>query len=188
MDTETTGLDSKTQEIIEFACIVDINGKEVDRKTWEIRPELWDNISPEALKVNKRTIPELKKFQLTQKQFLIEFIKFIKDYVDMNDKWDYFVIGAHNASFDKDMLYETFCRYGIQKRWDTIFRHQLIDTSVFPIFTHYMDKDQYNCHYSLKQTAQQFEVPFDKKKAHGAMYDTEVCRRLFRKSIGVDDD
>lgn len=52
IDTETTGLDKNTHELLAFGAIVMINGNIVEQMDIKIRPQHLESADPEALKVN----------------------------------------------------------------------------------------------------------------------------------------
>src|SRR5271156_5348456 len=57
LDTETTGLDSTTHEIIELS-IYRINDNR--QQTWFIRPQFPERSSPDALRINGHKLDDLK--------------------------------------------------------------------------------------------------------------------------------
>lgn len=61
-DTETTGLDAKLNEVVQFAFIIEINKKVVAEENFKLRPERPDHISDEALKVTGKTRSDLMAY------------------------------------------------------------------------------------------------------------------------------
>lgn len=103
VDVEATGLDINRNEIVSIGAI-DI---ETGKKFYiECRPENFDSISDEALKVNGFSVEQLKKIGTTKKEALEGLIKFL-------DSFDDAVIVGYCVSFDVTMLYKMAESVGI---------------------------------------------------------------------------
>ena len=61
-DTETTGLDPVKNDIIQLACIIEIDNQVVDEFEFKIKPFDFQNISQEALDVHGYTLEMLREF------------------------------------------------------------------------------------------------------------------------------
>ncbi len=105
-DTETTGTDPNLNDILQLACIIDINGDVVEEKQWFMQPFNYDNISEEALEVNDLKLEVIKDYMPPQEAHkeLISFLsRFVDRYAKKADK-NKFQMGGYNIRFDQDFL------------------------------------------------------------------------------------
>ena len=86
-DVETTGLSHYKNDIIQFACLVEIEGKVVDEYETKIRPFDLTAIDPKALEVNGLTLNEVKDFP-DPKIVYNTLVGFLSSYVDKFKKED----------------------------------------------------------------------------------------------------
>lgn len=186
MDTETTGLYDNQHEIIELACLIEIEGKIVEETKWYPKPDKFDNISEQSLKINRTTVEELQSRELSQKQFLLDLTSMILRHVDRKNKYDFLTPAGHNVGFDVGFLKSLFRKYNKLEFYESLFDYHVLDTSFLGISTHYLNKNLKNTHYGLCPTSESFGLDVNRSELHGAMYDTKLSRNLFRKSLGLD--
>lgn len=129
-DVETTGLDPQKQDIIQFACMVEIDGEIKEAMDITMQPFDYDAISPEALLVHGRSVEDLKTYQ-TPQQAYAEIVKLFGKYINKYDKSDKFQPAAYNAHFDMDFLKAFFAKngnvyFGSYMTWRTIDPLQLL--------------------------------------------------------------
>ncbi|HBX25110.1 MAG TPA: PolC-type DNA polymerase III, partial [Firmicutes bacterium] len=116
-DTETTGLSSRYDRIIEFGGILVENGQIVGRLNQYINPEM--HIPEESSKVNHIT-DEMVKDKPTIKEVLPKILEFFGDTI----------LVAHNATFDVGFINAALERVGMPP-----IKNPIIDT--IPI-SHYL--------------------------------------------------
>ncbi len=175
-DVETTGLDSSINEIIQLACIIEVDGIVKERKEWKVRPNDFNNINPEALQVTGFTIEQLKLFPESKFVFL-EFIKFLDKYIDKFDRSDKFSIGAYNGKFDCDFLQNFFKKHN-HKYYGSYFNYKLIDPLAIVRWLEYNQKLTGLENNKLETLARHFDIKID---AHDALSDIEATMVLERK-------
>ena len=96
IDTETTGLSSQKNDIIQIAGLVTEDGKVLDEFNFKCQPVNWNTISKQALQINNTTIEDLKKYEMPQATF-IHFLKILEKHFD----GEKFIIAGQNVkAFD----------------------------------------------------------------------------------------
>lgn len=106
-DCETTGLDPKVHEVVQFAFIIEVNKKVVHEANFKLRPMKPDTISEEALKVTGKTVADLMAYPERHIQFariLEDLGRFVSKY-DRNDKLHWV---GQNAPFDMAFMRALF--------------------------------------------------------------------------------
>lgn len=150
-DTETTGLSTRYDKIIEFGAVKVEGGMVVDRLDILINP----GVEVSSFIEGKTHITnEMLKGQKTIKEAMPEILRFIGDYV----------LVSHNAPFDYEMFNEAF--KGIYGR---DFIHPVIDTIPLSRFIFPEARS-----HSLGNLCKRLEVEYDEDSAHRADYDAQV--------------
>lgn len=103
-DTETTGLIAGVHSVIQIAGVVFRNGVEKQRFNFLCQPKRWDNIEPEALDVNGRTLEELKE-AMPYERCVQKVIDILESYASEGEKIQ---LVAHNMPFDYRMTKALF--------------------------------------------------------------------------------
>jgi DNA polymerase-3 subunit epsilon len=176
-DTETSGLDSKTNDILTIGGIIEIDGEVEEEFYLEMQSFNYDNISEEALKINGLELKKIKTFmspKLAYKQLQRIFSKYINRY----NKLDKFTCVGHNVRFDLDFLTE-FWKKNNDKYLGSYIDYHFLDTMVILNLMMYKKAIQLeNC--KLVTATQKFGIKLD---AHNAMNDIKATRELFKKLI-----
>lgn len=161
IDTETTGLipNNLFHEIIEIACIVEIDRKRVETFHSKIKPMNIERANPQALKINH--------YQTEDWITAPTFEKIAQKIQDIFDDVD--VVIGHNVKFDIEFLNEHFISHGMRpikaKQIDTItlcFEH------LVPIGLK-----------SLSMDGIRDFLKWDTKKSHTALKDVEDVFKLW---------
>jgi len=107
LDLETTGLNHKTNGVIELAILIERKNKIVDSLLLNIKPFKGCKFTKEALEINGKTKKQIKKYpsEKEQVQKLIEFL-------DLN-KVSYTQLAGYNVQFDMRFLKELLRRHDI---------------------------------------------------------------------------
>lgn len=103
-DTETTGLSSQNDRIIEFGCVIVENGRIVDRFDTFINPQMDLTDSAEAMAINKITEDDLRDAP-TIEQAMPKILEKLGNHI----------LVAHNATFDIGFLNAALSRMGMPK-------------------------------------------------------------------------
>lgn len=102
-DVETTGLSPVKNDIIQFACIIEIDGEVKEEFEVKIKPFDFTTIQKSALEVTGMEIEDLYGFTPPKVAFMQIQALFAK-YIDRMDKNDKFIPVAYNGKFDLDFL------------------------------------------------------------------------------------
>lgn len=158
IDTETTGLKSKDDRVMEIGCVKFDKSGELGRFSLLINPECTiPAVVTEITNITNDQVCNEKKFS----EIADDFLSFIKDTT----------IIAHNANFDLGFLNMELERCGKKP-----LQNQYIDTLqltrwAFPL----------NEHWNQVYLAKQFEINIE--AAHRAYDDARVCKEIFLKTV-----
>ena len=122
LDTETTGLDPKAQDVIQVAGVLQINGKEYERFNFKCQPFSYENIQVAALKINRTTVEMLKTYP-TPAQTCNQLCDLLDRYV-FGYKTKFTLIGQ-NVAFDINFLKEFFIKNGREALFDKYFQKNI---------------------------------------------------------------
>jgi len=103
-DTETTGVNTKVDDIIQIAGVEIVKGKIGNKIMFYLETEKFINDRASSLKIHKITNQFLDKNAINKKEGLIEFLDFIKDDALL----------AHNATFDFNILNANLEKIGLE--------------------------------------------------------------------------
>lgn len=178
-DTETTGLDSVKNDIIELSIY---RLSDDVQKTWLIKPTNVDNIDVGALRVNGHKMEDLKgltkegrETYLESSLAIIEIENFLsQDIVPAENR----VLIGHNINFDKNMLEQLWKKCNAFDSFP--FGRRILDTMITELYLDYV-KDDFAEGYSLKNLAKKYEIR--NEKAHSAASDTKCTVEVFRKQV-----
>lgn len=173
-DTETTGLNSWKNDIIQFACMVEINGEIVEEWETKVMPLDFTSIEPKALEVNGLTMAMLKTYP-HPREIHQQMCKLFGKYISKFDKVDKFAPIGYNVKFDVDFL-QNFFKKCDDKYYGSWFSWRLVD----PIYTLYeMDymREIALPDYKLSTVCAHFGIPL---KAHDALSDIRATRELLK--------
>ncbi len=125
-DVETTGLDSRINDIIQLGYQLEIDGKIATEGDIRMRPVNPDAIDPTALRICNLTKDEIMQYQDTRSQYEL-FVKDLDRFIDKFDRADKAYPAGYNVAFDYQFLtalpYKIGERYGI----GSYINHMLLD-------------------------------------------------------------
>lgn len=179
IDLETTGLDPKKNGIVEIAGIIE-SGNVVKEFQYRSRPFAEDEISQEALDVNRLTQDQINEFPPAKDVHRI-LVKLFSRYVNRYNRKDKFFFIAFNALFDSQFLREFFKKTGDQY-YGSYFWHPPIDVMTLAAF-HLMKNRPEMPDFHLGTVARHVGIEYNESVAHAAMYDVVVTRELYYKLI-----
>lgn len=176
IDTETTGLNTKEHGIYQIAYIIDIDGEVKEKGEILFNPgEVL--FSEEALKVNGKTVEEIKSFQSAKAAKQI-FESIMSKYVDKYNKNDKFIPAGFNVKFDLDMIRAWWDSQN-DKYYGSWFDYHFIDIMALSMIHFYLGKLKLP-NYKLKSLCDHFKIKLD---AHDAMNDIIATRELLTHLI-----
>ena len=164
VDTETTGLDLSptNQEVIEYAIILERNGKTIDTICHKVKPSRLELAHPKALELNGYTESEWSN-ALSKEEAANTIEKILCGNKNL-------IVVGHNISFDRRGLNALLEEVGSEKR----ITHRVFDTQAL-VYEHLFD-------LGLKSTSLdrvRVWLGWSKEKAHTAEKDAQDCRKLF---------
>lgn len=180
IDTETSGLDSQQNGIIQLAYIIDIDNEPVDCGI------LYNNCKgkahdPKALEMNQFTPEMIVTFPPSVHMYK-RFKEVLKKYVNPYDKdrENKFIIGGFNVDFDVRFLMQLWKDHDDQHLF-AFFNFGFIDPSVLARFLQYSGQPV-PAGMKLGELAAFFDiVPFG--ELHDAMVDIKLTREVSRKMM-----
>lgn len=172
IDTETTGLDSKLNDIIQIGGLYEEDGKIVEEFNFKCQPKDYNNISSKALEVNKITVATMQTYP-TADATCKEFLKVLRRSADYDNKVS--PIGA-NCKFDIDFLIKFFDKNngGYMGRYIDLYSAFDI-TGVCRALKHLGIIKVSDC--KLGTLATYFKVK--NENAHDALADAKVTREIY---------
>jgi DNA polymerase III epsilon subunit-like protein len=181
-DTETTGLDSYTHDIIELSMY---RLTDDVQKTWLIKPLNVEAAEQGALRINGHKIEDLrletKYGRDTYKdpaQTVIEIENWIEeDGVPAENR----IICGHNVHFDKMMLEHLWRKCKSMDSYP-LSRRRMLDTMQIEFFLD-MCKGSMAEGYSLNNLVKKYGVK--NEKAHSAFADTKATKEVFVKQVEI---
>ena len=115
IDVETSGLDPECCAITQLGGIIEIDGHEVERFNWRLRPFKGAIVEEGALSITGVSIEDLKSYP-DQSIAWTEFITMLNKHCDKFNKQDkYHIVGYNCQKFDVEFLRAWFTRNG--DRW-----------------------------------------------------------------------
>lgn len=175
-DVETTGLDSKNNDILTLAGIVEIDEEVKEEFYLEMQPFNYDTISKKALEINGLTLEQIRKFQSPQQAYR-KIQSIFSKYINRYNKNDKFISAGHNVRFDLDFL-SNFFKKNNDKYFGSWCDYHTIDTlQILHLLKFKKAIEIENC--KLVTASKKFGI--DLSNTHNAMADIKATRELFYK-------
>lgn len=178
LDTETTGLSPKDNEIFELASALYVNGVKYFDLCLYARPEKWDTISDHALEVNGWTRERLKALPNRDVYRDALFNMVIKFFSYTNKKYK-IVEHSRNGKFDIEFIKNEWNGQFNRLHFSRIFHPTAVNTRDL------VEKIRPNLKsYKLVECARALGIPVDESKLHGAPYDRDLLIQVYRAAGG----
>lgn len=175
VDTETTGLSSWKNGIIQISGYVEIRGVEQAQFDYQVKPFPKDEVSNKALEVNGVDKETISSYPEPAKVYR-EFVGMLKDFINPFDKSDKFVLAGYNVNFDKGFLQSFFKKNG-DNFFHSYFDYHILDVmSAAQIYIHKNGVKLPNI--KLKTIAGHFGFDGD---FHNAMDDIRITREVYKQ-------
>lgn len=174
-DVETTGLDSRLNDVIELSLYRLGHEEEGgNQKTWLIRPTNFEHIGADALRINGHKLEEIKQYPEADK-VLVEIENWLaEDGVPTTQR----ALLGQNVSFDKDMLEQLWIK--CQSKDSFPFGRRYLDTMTVELFLDFC-KGEFAEGYSLSNLVKKYGIT--NTKAHTAAADVLATKQVFEKQV-----
>lgn len=182
-DLETTGTNYKQNAIIQLGAKIEVDDKVVEEVNLLIQPHPKAVIEPEALKVNGRTLEEIKKFPFTYETGYKELLRILSKYVDRFKRDEkMYLVGFNNKSFD-DFFFRKLFELNKDAFFNSWFWSESID--VMTVAGEYLiGRRPYMTNFKLKTVAREMGIEIDESRLHEAGYDIELTRLIYLIATG----
>lgn len=174
-DLETTGTDSSKHGIIQIAGSIVIDGVEMEKFNFRVRPLQGQLISSEASKVTGVTIEQMRDYPDSRVVFN-QVLALLGKYVKKFDKKDKFFFVGYNSTFDDDFLRKFWANHG-DLYYGSWFWWPSIDVAV--LAARKIGKDRpLLANFKLTTVAEFLGITAD-GSAHDADYDIALTRKMY---------
>lgn len=179
IDVETTGVVVNIHCIHQVACIIEIDGFEMESFELKMKPHPDAQIDVNALSVSGVSESLINSYEHTQQSAKDEFERILSNYVDQYDKTDKFhFIGYNSRGFDEPFVRMWFrlCESNYYGSW---FWSMGIDVAVLAAQT-LIHRRHHMKNFKLSTVAREMGVSFDESKTHDALYDVEKTKDIYK--------
>lgn len=177
-DVETTGLDAVKNDITQLAGILEIDGKEVERFNFDVKPFDMENVSKEALEVTGKTMNDLEGY--TDPRIIYnKFTIMLSRYVDKYDRNDKIIPAGYNVNFDIQFLRNFFLKNN-DVYFGSFFNYRYVDPLAVLYWCRSLGYIELES-YKLESVCKHFDIEID---AHDALSDIEATKALNEVLIG----
>ena len=176
-DLETTGLDYRKCSIIQMSGIIERDNEIADVFDFTMQPHEKALLTPEALKINNRTVDEIWAFDPFLSVFK-EFEAMLNCYIDRyypRDKAH--LVGFNNRKFDDDFLRKFFILCG-NNFYGSYFWSDTIDVSVLASEKLAGIRSEMK-NFKLHTVCKQLGLEVDANRLHEASYDVLLTRQAY---------
>lgn len=177
IDVETTGTNPQKHGLVQIAGIIEVDGEEKERINLLISPFEGDTIEAEALEVIGKDEELLWSYE-QPREIYKQFIACMEKYVDRYDRSDKFHFIGYNSRFD-DSFIRTWFRKLDDNYYGSWFYWPAIDVSNLAA-VHLIDQRGSMPNFRLMTVADYLGIDVDADKAHDALYDVEVTRKMHK--------
>ena len=180
VDIETSGFDANRHGILEIAAVTFefLNGELVidQRLRWAVRPFAAAAIDQASLKITGIDLDDHERGAIGEKNALTELFKVVRKAVKRHG-CQRAILLAHNAAFDASFLRKAAERTRVKR--DPFHPFSTLDTASIAAVAY--------GHTVLSEACARAGIPYEKDKAHSALYDAERCALLFCKVVNAWD-
>jgi len=181
LDTETTGLNAETDELISISGIIENTGR-IEEFDFMMCPQCVEDIKPEILGITGLTKEEIKTFEGPAIVYY-KLIKLFDRHINKFDRSDKFTVVGYNVRFDVSFLHAFFK----QNKNDYLFSYLGDQLDVYEMTKIYRFVSTREGSTSLIKSlklsdiCEHFSIKFD---AHKSIEDIRATRKLFETLIG----
>jgi len=180
VDTETTGVDFRTNGIWQMAGQIWVDGREVERFGFTMQPLKGKLVHNEALAKGGVTMEQLRRFELPHARYHA-LKKILGRHCDKFDRTDKMWFVGYNAQFDCQFMRQWFEDMG-DKYFGSWFWYPFIDIAQLAGFCLMRRRVQME-NFRLGTVCRHMGVEFREDDAHDAQYDVDKARQLFDRLV-----
>ncbi len=178
VDLETSGFDAERHGILEIAAVTfDFRGQElvVERRLrWAVQPFASAAIDQASLSVTGIDPDDRERGAISEKNALTELFKHVRGEIRRHG-CQRAILLAHNAAFDAGFLRSAVKRSNVKR--DPFHPFSTLDTASLAAVCY--------GHTVLSEACSRAGIPYEKDKAHSALYDAERCALLFLRIVNA---
>lgn len=178
-DVETTGLDSRLNDVIELSLHRLTDGQQ---RTWQLKPTNVNNIEAAALRINGHKLEDLlhetaygRQTYRDPNQVIIEVENWLAEDGMPTEKR---ILVGQNINFDKDMFEQLWTK--CNSRDSLPFGRRIMDTMQIEFFLDWC-KGTMAEGYSLNNLVKKYGIK--NEKAHTAEADVKATKEVFEKQV-----
>ena len=179
LDTETTGLDTRVNDIFQISGILtDSNLNVLETVDYRFKPFSLESVDQEALEKTGMTLESLAAAPLSPREAYSNLISILEKHCDRYNKADKLHFVAYNARFDAD-----FIRAFFEKNGDTYFGSWFWNPPICVMqAAAWMTTRVRGAlpNFKLGTLCQCAELGWDESAAHDASYDIHKTLELYR--------
>lgn len=176
LDTETTGLDPVRNDIVQLSGILVQDGAVLTEFNYQCQPLSWENIIPEALRVQNRTVEDLQGFGKPTEMYARLISEVLEKHIGARS-FNRCYLGGYNTAFDYAFLKQFFIKMGEPDLLDRYANYQLLDAMQMALALKLMGKIKPS-NLKLTSLAKYCGVALD--NAHDALADIRATREVYR--------
>lgn len=185
-DTETTGFINNGPDANEIIELTLYRLNDDEHKTWFIKPQNYESIQADALRVNGHKIEDLKMLTKYGKDTYQDAIKVVADIEnwmneDGNDSTSRVMIGQ-NTNFDLVFMKNLWEKCNAWETFPFGPRPFILDTRQIALLIDLI-KDERTEYYNLGSLVEKYGVK--KEKSHRSFFDTKMTKDLLLAMVKV---
>lgn len=176
-DIETTGLNHWEHGIHQISGIIDIDGKEVERFDFKVRPVQTAKIDYQALSVSGVSHSDIMAYPdaMSIKRKIDDILA---DYVNKYDRKDkFFLAGYNNAHFDNAFLRKFFTDNN-DNFFGSYFWSSSLDVMVLAAKKLASQRSEMP-DFKLRTVAEKMGIAIEENRLHDSSYDIEITRKIY---------
>jgi len=179
IDVETTGLDPKTDSIIELAALYEGDKKSIFH--CYILPAIKQDDFNVIEELTGITWEYLEKNGITEAEAYAQFSEWLGSFIDKYDKTDKAIFAAYNARFDNDFIRELF-KHNNDNYFGSWFYSASLDIMVTAILCVRLELIPVPVNFKNQTICESFGI---EHKAHSAIEDIKASRQAQLKMEGL---
>ena len=176
IDIETSGFDADRHAILELSAVTFAFRVQQlcieQRRSWAVRPFATAVIEQESLQVTGIDLDDRERGAIGEKEAITALFKLVRKEVKRQGCQRAVLLG-HNAAFDAGFLRKAVQRTGVKR--DPFHPFTTLDTASIAAVS--------LGHTVLSEACSRAAIPYEKDRAHSALYDAERCALLFCKVV-----